>query len=154
MKYILLIFLDPLDNGYDPVSSPPPPPPTPPPPVSVEIITSTVSLPPLYRLKPTNHSTAENSSQPDSDLWCLLQDLTSILQVKSRDALLKQIHCGPGPPKESLKELRMQEFLDRAQCQQLMSAGEKINIRASKIALVKYTEKVKQLLSVESVSIR
>jgi len=48
----------------------------------------------------------------------------------------------------------MQEFLDRAQCQQLMSAGEKINIRASKIALVRYTEKVKQLLNIETVLVR
>ncbi|XP_077294795.1 uncharacterized protein LOC143917200 [Arctopsyche grandis] len=149
-------LLDPCDSGYDAIASPPAPPPSPPPPASLEIVTATAPLPPLYRLKPSNHSTtAESTNQAsDSELWCLLQDLAALLQVKSRDALLKQIHCGPGPPRDSLKELRMQEFLDRAQCQQLMSAGEKINIRASKIALVKYTDKVKQLLNIETVYVR
>lgn len=116
------------------------------------MIAAHAPLPPLYRLRP--HSPATSTETPDTGLWCLLQDLASLLQVKSRDALLKQIHCGAGPPRDSLKELRMQEFLDRAQCQQLMAAGEKINIRASKIALVRYTEKVKQLLNMETVTVR
>lgn len=135
-----------------------PPPSTPPPSPPLEFVTATSPLPSLYKLRPSQSSSSlsENNENNNTDtgLWCLLQDLANLLQIKSRDALLKQVHCGPGPPRDSLRELKMQDFLDRAQCQQLLSAGEKINIRASKIALVKYTDKVKQLLNVETVILR
>lgn len=49
--------------------------------------------------------------------------------------------------------MKMNDFLEQAQCCQFLNAGEKINIRASKIALVKYTDKVRQLLNVEKVVI-
>lgn len=138
---------DPVESGCDcvsgaPIASPPPPP------APLEITASATVLPPLYSLRPA-------PGQPHADgLWCLLQDLATILQIKSRDTLLKQIHCGSGSPKDSLQELKTQEFLERAQCHQLIAAGEKINIRASKIALVRYTDKVKQLLDTETVIVR
>lgn len=53
-----------------------------------------------------------------------------------------------------IRELKMQDFLDRAVCLQLLCAGEKINIRGSKVILVKYNENVRKLLGVESVAMR
>lgn len=53
-----------------------------------------------------------------------------------------------------IRELKMQEFLERAVCLQLLCAGEKINIRGSKVILVKYNENVKKLLGIESVTMR
>ncbi|XP_013138740.1 PREDICTED: uncharacterized protein LOC106103508, partial [Papilio polytes] len=88
---------------------------------------------------------------PVDGLWCLLQDIANVLQIKSKDSLLKQIHCGSGSPKELLREIRTQEFLERAQCHQLLCAGEKVNVRASKVALIRVTDKLRQLLKIETV---
>ncbi|XP_072399859.1 uncharacterized protein [Diabrotica undecimpunctata] len=111
------------------------------------------SLPPnLYTLR----------NEPPTDRWVLLQDLSTILKIKSRDALLKQI-CPPSQPSTSsgianyksvLRELKMAEFLEQARCCQFLNAGEKINTRATKIALVKYTDKVKELLNIESMFVK
>lgn len=48
----------------------------------------------------------------------------------------------------------MGDFLERATCLQLLCAGEKINIRASKVILVKYNESVRNLLGVQTAVMR
>ncbi|CAG9132042.1 unnamed protein product [Plutella xylostella] len=130
--------------GCDPLSSPPAASPPPPPDSTIEIQCTEAPLPPFYSLRGA-------AGQPSEGLWCLLQDITSLLQIKSKDSLLKQIHCGSGSPKELLREIRTQEFLERAQCHQLLCAGEKVNVRASKVSLVRVTDKLRQLLKVETV---
>ncbi|XP_068631281.1 uncharacterized protein [Battus philenor] len=130
--------------GCDPLLSPPPSSPPPPPDCSIEIQTTDAPLPPFYSLR-------TSSGQPVDGLWCLLQDITNVLQIKSKESLLKQIHCGSGSPKELLREIRTQEFLERAQCHQLLCAGEKVNVRASKVALIRVTDKLRQLLKIETV---
>lgn len=64
--------------------------------------------------------------------------------------------CSTMPPssgsnKELLRELKMGDFLERATCLQLLCAGEKLNIRSSKVVLVKYNDSVKSLLGVKTV---
>lgn len=108
----------------------------------IEFEISDTPLPNLYTLR----------GEPQSDRWVLLQDLSNILKIKSRDALLKQISPPGSSPisyRNILKELKMSDFLEQAHCCQFLNGSEKVNARASKIALVKYTEKVKQLLNVE-----
>lgn len=111
--------------------------------------------------------------------WALLSDLCYMLKVKSKDTLLKQVRfacrfsllsqcltiekfsfrlqiCSSMPPttgsnKELLRELKMGDFLERATCLQLLCAGEKLNIRSSKVVLVKYNDSVKNLLGVKTV---
>lgn len=56
--------------------------------------------------------------------------------------------------KELLRELKMSDFLEKATCLQLLCAGEKLNIRASKVVLVKYNDNVKNLLGVKTVLMR
>nr|XP_034829934.1 uncharacterized protein LOC117987090 [Maniola hyperantus]XP_034829935.1 uncharacterized protein LOC117987090 [Maniola hyperantus]XP_034829936.1 uncharacterized protein LOC117987090 [Maniola hyperantus] len=137
-------IIDREEIGCDPLSSPPPATPPPPPDATVELQCTEAPLPPFYSLRAA-------PGQPADGLWCLLQDITNILQIKSKDSLLKQIHCGSGSPKELLREIRTQEFLERAQCHQLLGAGEKVNVRASKVALVRVTDKLRQLLKIETV---
>ncbi|XP_039749421.1 uncharacterized protein LOC120626156 [Pararge aegeria] len=137
-------IIDREEIGCDPLSSPPPGTPPPPPDATIEIQCTEAPLPPFYSLR-------TGPGQPADGLWCLLQDITNILQIKSKDSLLKQIHCGSGSPKELLREIRTQEFLERAQCHQLLGAGEKVNVRASKVALVRVTDKLRQLLKIETV---
>ncbi|KAL0832580.1 hypothetical protein ABMA28_000779 [Loxostege sticticalis] len=137
-------IIDREEVGCDPLSSPPPCSPPPPPDATIEIQTTDAPLPPFYTLRTA-------PGQPADGLWCLLQDITSLLQIKSKESLLKQIHCGSGSPKELLREIRTQEFLERAQCHQLLCAGEKVNVRASKVALVRVTDKLRQLLKIETV---
>ncbi|CAG9865061.1 unnamed protein product [Phyllotreta striolata] len=139
---------DPLDQiGFNVLEGVPEPDPEPDN-EDIDIETSDCLLPNLYTL----------SNESSADKWVLLQDLSNLLKIKSRDALLKQI-CAPATSgacataKPVLKELKMSEFLEQARCCQFLNAGEKINTRASKIALVKYTDKVKELLNVESVLI-
>lgn len=132
------------ENGCDPLSSPPPASPPPPPDSTMEIQCTEAPLPPFYSLR-------SGSGQPCDGLWCLLQDVINLLQIKSKDSLLKQIHCGSGSPKELLREIKTQEFLERAQCHQLLCAGEKVNVRASKVALVRVTDKLRQLLKIETI---
>lgn len=110
----------------------------------IEIECSDFPLPNLYVLR----------SEPSTDKWVLLQDLSTILKIKSKDALLKQItqpstSTSPSNNKSVLKEMKMSDFLEQAVCCQFLNGNEKINTRASKVALVKYTDKVKQLLNVE-----
>lgn len=105
-------------------------------------------LPNLYTLR------NENSTER----WVLLQDLSNLLKIKSRDALLRQICPSSGSStninhKSVLRELKMSDFLEQAHCCQFLNSGEKVNTRASKIALVRYTDKVKELLSVDNVTI-
>ncbi|KAM3960989.1 LOW QUALITY PROTEIN: uncharacterized protein ACR2FA_004935 [Aphomia sociella] len=130
--------------GCDPLSSPPPASPPPPPDSTIEIQCTEAPLPPFYTLRTV-------PGQPSDGLWCLLQDVTNVLQIKSKESLLKQIHCGSGSPRELLREIRTQEFLERAQCHQLLCAGEKVNVRASKVALVRVTDKLRQLLKIETI---
>ncbi|XP_050684639.1 serine/arginine repetitive matrix protein 2 [Leptidea sinapis] len=137
-------IIDREEIGCDSLSSPPASSPPPPPDATIEIQCTDAPLPPFYSLRTP-------AGQPAEGLWCLLQDITSILQIKSKESLLKQIHCGSGSPKELLREIRTQEFLERAQCHQFLCAGEKVNVRASKVALVRVTDKLRQLLKIETV---
>ncbi|XP_075971416.1 uncharacterized protein LOC142973514 [Anticarsia gemmatalis] len=137
-------IIDREEMGCDALSSPPPASPPPPPDSMIEIQCTEAPLPPFYSLKTA-------TGQPSEGLWCLLQDITNVLQIKSKESLLKQIHCGSGSPKELLREIRTQEFLERAQCHQLLCAGEKVNVRASKVALIRVTDKLRQLLKIETV---
>ncbi|CAG9769503.1 unnamed protein product [Ceutorhynchus assimilis] len=113
----------------------------------IEIEMSEALLPNLYSLR----------GDPPTERWILLQDLSNCLKIKSRDALLKQL----APPtstvqksnKNLIRELKMSDFLEQAHCCQFLNMGEKINARASKIALVKYTDRVKELLGIEMASI-
>ncbi|RZB40924.1 Ank 2 and/or DUF1421 domain containing protein [Asbolus verrucosus] len=135
------------DSGFDVLDDDP----VPDPPSEEEDVDFEVSdhvLPNLYTLR----------GESPNDRWILLQDLSSLLKIKSRDALLRQI-CPPTSStahvnyKSVLRELKMSDFLEQAHCCQFLNIGEKINTRASKIALVKYTDKVKELLNVEKVTI-
>lgn len=138
---MIFIFLDPEETGYDPLESiPEPDPPSEEEDIDFEI--SEVPLPNLYTFR----------DEAQSDRWVLLQDLSAILKIKSRDALLKQISppgSSPATNKNILREMKMSDFLEQARCCQFLNGGEKVNIRASKIALVKYTDKVRQLLNIE-----
>ncbi|XP_014469975.1 PREDICTED: uncharacterized protein LOC106741985 [Dinoponera quadriceps] len=113
----------------------------------VEMEVSDINLPALFILK------------NDSDKWVLLHDLMAILKVKSRDALLRQINpkAHSGPPtvahREVMRELKLPDFLEQTRCCHLLSGGEKINVRGSKVTLIKYNDKVKSLLNVEKVLI-
>lgn len=62
--------------GCDPLSSPPPASPPPPPDATVEIQCTETPLPPFYSLRTA-------PGQPADGLWCLLQDITNILQVEA-----------------------------------------------------------------------
>ncbi|KAL3278126.1 hypothetical protein HHI36_013471 [Cryptolaemus montrouzieri] len=138
---------DPKDSGYNVLNSPPHPDP-----VSeeedIEFEVSESLLPNLYTLR----------GEAQGDRWILLQDLSNLLKIKSRDALLKQLCPAPTPGtsanyKSFLRELKMSDFMEQAHCCQFLNASEKINPRASKIALVKYTDKIKELLKIEKVVI-
>lgn len=97
-------------------------------------------LPPVYFLR-----------DEGTEKWCMLTDLQNLLKFKSKETLLKQI-CPPNVKKEELvREYKMNEFLQKATCLQLLCSGEKLNIRASKVSLIKYTDSVKNLLGVRTV---
>ncbi|KAI5633894.1 ankyrin repeats (3 copies) domain-containing protein [Phthorimaea operculella] len=154
--------------GCDPLASPPPGSPPPPADTTIEMQATEFPLPPFYSLKSATGQPTDGlwclltdvtnllqsaTGQPTDGLWCLLTDVTNLLQIKSKESLLKQIHCGSGSPKELLQEMRTQDFLERAQCHQLLCAGEKVNVRASKVALVRVTDKLRQLFKIETVLI-
>ncbi|XP_015127485.1 mucin-5AC [Diachasma alloeum] len=134
------------ETGYDALLEAPSPTPEPEP-EELEVEMSEVNLPVLFTL--TN----------DPDKWVLLQDLMSAVRVKSRDALLRQINpkAPSGPPvvahREVMRELKLHDFLEQSRCCHLLSAGERINVRASKVTLIKYNDKVRSLLNVERVVI-
>uniref|UniRef100_A0A336MNU7 CSON003597 protein n=1 Tax=Culicoides sonorensis TaxID=179676 RepID=A0A336MNU7_CULSO len=103
-------------------------------------------LPPLYLLQ-----------NEGSDKWIMLTDLCNILKVKSKDAVLKQID--PTIPtatlnKELIRELKINEFIEKATCLQLLCAGEKLNVRASKVVLVRYNEAVKKLMNIQTIVLK
>lgn len=113
----------------------------------VEIEMSDANLPVLFSLA------------NDPDKWVLLQDLMAASRVKSRDALLRQINpkAPSGPPsvahRNVMREFKLPDFLEQSRCCHLLSAGERINVRGSKVTLIKYNDKVKSLLNVERVII-
>ena len=142
----MFLFLDPEETGYNPLEDAP----TESPKAEMEEIemeVSDVNLPVLFTLN------------NDPDKWILLQDLMTALKMKSRDALLRQLNpnATAGPPaiahRDVLKQLKLADFLDQSRCCHLLSAGEKINVRGSKVSLIKYNDKVKSLLNVERVLI-
>ncbi|KAK9880163.1 hypothetical protein WA026_010034 [Henosepilachna vigintioctopunctata] len=138
---------DPKEHGYNVFSSPPHQD-SPSEEEDIEIEVSEFLLPNLYTLR----------GEAQGDRWILLQDLSNILKIKSRDALLKQLCPTPSPGismnyKSFLRELKMSDFMEQAHCCQFLNASEKINTRASKIALVKYTDKIRELLKIEKVVI-
>lgn len=113
----------------------------------IEMEVSDINLPVVYSLA------------NDPDKWVLLQDLTAALRVKSRDALLRQVNpkAPSGPPsvahRDVMRELKLPDFLEQSRCLHLMGGGERLNVRASKVTLIKYNDKVKSLLNVERVVI-
>ncbi|KAI8117239.1 hypothetical protein FF38_03459 [Lucilia cuprina] len=109
-----------------------------------------VLLPPLYLLK----------DEGTQDKWVLLNDLCNLLKVKSKDTLLNKIYPSNSSSsaasvasahKSLMRELKMSDFLEKATCLQLLCAGEKINICASKVVLIKYNENVRNLLGVKTI---
>ncbi|XP_058464152.1 protein piccolo [Malaya genurostris] len=112
-------------------------------------------LPPLYLLK----------DESGGDKWVLMTDLCNFLKLKSKEAVIKQI-CSTTTPittanntngtsngngsREIIRELKIEEFLTRASCLQLLCAGEKLNINSNKVILVKYNENVRNLLQVQT----
>ncbi|XP_065360380.1 uncharacterized protein LOC135954228 [Calliphora vicina] len=109
-----------------------------------------VLLPPLYLLK----------DEGTQDKWVLLNDLCNLLKVKSKDTLLNKIYPSTSSTtaaslaiahKSLMRELKMSDFLEKATCLQLLCAGEKINICASKVVLIKYNENVRNLLGVKTI---
>lgn len=140
------ILADPEETGYDPLESPPLG--TPEPELEeIEMEVSDVNLPVLFTLA------------NDSDKWVLLQDLMTALKVKSRDALLRQVNpkAPSGPAaiahRDVMRELKLHDFLEQSRCCHLLSGGERINVRGSKVTLIKYNDKVRSLLNVERVTI-
>lgn len=106
---------------------------------------SDMPLPPVYLLR-----------DEGTEKWVMLTDLLNLLKLKSKETLLKQI-CPPNTPnstKEMVREFKINDFLQKAHCLQLLCSGEKLNIRASKVILVKYTESVQSLLGVQTVVMR
>ncbi|XP_058123599.1 uncharacterized protein LOC131294779 [Anopheles ziemanni] len=102
-------------------------------------------LPPLYALKDEHN-----------ERWVLLSDLCPLLKFKSKEAVLRQI-CPNNSvinQRDLIREMKFEEFLTRAHCLQLLCAGEKLNIHASKVVLVKYNDSVKSLLQVKSMMTR
>ncbi|GAB0089890.1 hypothetical protein DMENIID0001_045120 [Sergentomyia squamirostris] len=108
-----------------------------------EMEESEMPLPPLYLLR-----------DEGAEKWVLLNDLCNLLKVKSRDTLLKQIQpgglAGGASHKELIRELKTGDFLQKATCLQLLCAGEKLNIRSSKVVLIKYNVQVQALLGVQT----
>lgn len=107
------------------------------------------TLPNLYTLR----------GEPHTEKWILLQDLSNLLKIKSRDTLLKQISpCPPvsgSPPnhRNIVREVKMTDFLEQTRCCQYLCSGERINMRSTKIALVRYSDKVRQLLGIEKITV-
>ncbi|KAH8301267.1 hypothetical protein KR018_009961 [Drosophila ironensis] len=105
-----------------------------------------VPLPPLYLLK-----------DEGSDKWVLLNDLCNLLKVKSKDTLLNKIcpnnnNTLASNQKHLLREFKIDDFLERATCLQLLCAGEKLNMfSSSKVVLIKYNESVRNLLGVKTI---
>lgn len=120
-------------------------------------------LPPLYLLK----------DDPAGDKWVLMTDLCNFLKLKSKEAVMKQICPNPtttmnstnnntttsatinpssngATSRELIRELKLEDFLTRASCLQLLCAGEKLNIHSSKVVLVKYNDNVRNLLQVQT----
>lgn len=52
--------------------------------------------------------------------------------------------------RELIRELKLEDFLTRASCLQLLCAGEKLNIHSNKVVLVKYNDNVRNLLQVQT----
>lgn len=140
-------FLDPEETGYNPLDDVPLDDPESDELDDIEMEVSDINLPVLFTLN------------NETDKWVLLQDLMAILRIKSRDALLRQINpkAHSGPPaiahREVMRELKLPDFLEQSRCCHLLSGGERINVRGSKVILIKYNDKVKSLLNVEKVLI-
>lgn len=141
------MFSDPEETGYNPLDDVPLDNPESVELDDIEMEVSDTNLPVLFTLN------------NDSDKWVLLQDLMAILRIKSRDALLRQINpkAHSGPPviahRDVMRELKLPDFLEQTRCCHLLSGGERINVRGSKVTLIKYNDKVKSLLNVEKVLI-
>ncbi|TGZ39052.1 BCL-6 corepressor [Temnothorax longispinosus] len=139
--------LDPEETGYNPLDDVPLDSPESVELDDIEMEVSDINLPVLFTLN------------NDPDKWVLLQDLMAVLRIKSRDALLRQINpkAHSGPPavahRDVMRELKLPDFLEQTRCCHLLSGGERINVRGSKVTLIKYNDKVKSLLNVEKVVI-
>ncbi|KAL0132137.1 hypothetical protein PUN28_000121 [Cardiocondyla obscurior] len=140
-------ILDPEETGYNPFDNVPLDNPESDELDDIEMEVSDINLPVLFTLN------------NDPDKWVLLQDLMAVLRIKSRDALLRQINpkTHSGPPaiahRDVMRDLKLPDFLEQTRCCHLLSGGERINVRGSKVTLIKYNDKVKSLLNVEKVLI-
>ncbi|XP_017888467.1 mucin-17 [Ceratina calcarata] len=139
-------IFDPEETGYNPMENPPMDSPEPEL-DEIDMDECDVNLPVLFTLI------------NDSDKWVLLQDLMTALRIKSKEALLRQVNpkAHSGPPaiahRDVMRELKLQDFLEQSRCCHLLSGGERINMRGSKVTLIKYNDKVRSLLNVEKVVI-
>lgn len=142
---VFYMITDPEETGYNPLEDPPMDSPE-----SeideIEMEVSDINLPVLF------------SIANDPDKWVLLQDLMAASKLKSRDALLRQINPkATGPPaiahRSVMREFKLSDFLEQSRCCHLLNSGERINVRGSKVTLIKYNDKVKSLLNVERVVI-
>ncbi|XP_044728848.1 uncharacterized protein LOC123292313 [Chrysoperla carnea] len=146
-------FFETEEQGYDALEGAPSPDPSGPN-SELDMEVSEAVFPNLYTLR---------GEDPD-DKWVLLQDLSNLLKCKSKDALLRLLNSSSTDKSSSgssssstsstnhkniVKDMKMADFLDQAHCCSLLSAGERVNIRASKISLVKYSDRVKELLGIE-----
>lgn len=100
----------------------------------LEVEESEFPLPNLYRL----------ANEPRADSWVLFHELSPLLRVKTREALLKQLGQDA---KTVLRDMKLSEFYEKAHCRAIATTpGPKM----PKVTLVKYTETVKFLLGVET----
>lgn len=99
-----------------------------------EIEESSVPLPNLYRL----------ANEPRTDSWVLFHELSPLLRVKTKEALLKQLGQDA---RTVLRDMKTSEFYEKAHCRAIKSSAGPKN---PKVTLVKYTDTVKFLLGVET----
>ncbi|XP_014291084.1 uncharacterized protein [Halyomorpha halys] len=99
-----------------------------------EIEESSVPLPNLYRL----------ANEPRTDSWVLFHELSPLLRVKTKEALLKQLGQDA---RTVLRDMKTSEFYEKAHCRAIKSSA---GPKTPKVTLVKYTDTVKFLLGVET----
>ncbi|CAG7837055.1 unnamed protein product [Allacma fusca] len=106
-------------------------------PEAFEFEASENTLPPLYRLKGEN----------ETSFYVLLQDLLNYIG-QPKDRFLKN------NPTADVVELNSNDFLEQAHCCHLL--GEKFNLNSSSdlLTLIKYDDRVKKMLNIESCFIK
>uniref|UniRef100_A0A1B6CIX9 Uncharacterized protein n=2 Tax=Clastoptera arizonana TaxID=38151 RepID=A0A1B6CIX9_9HEMI len=107
-------------------------------PEETEVEYSEMCTPNLYQLL----------GEPHTDRWVLFQEIGPILKVKTRESLIKQLGQSH---RNDFRDLKMTDFYDMAKCCTLLGVGDNIlNPKAHKVTLVKYTDKVRSLLNIDT----